>query len=253
MSDCIVTEKDSNILIVRLNRPEVRNAVDRETSEAISQTFDRLDDSGDLAVAVLTGQGGSFCAGMDLKAFARGELPYSERGFAGIARRPPRKPVLAAVEGFAVGGGFEVALACDLIVAGQDARFGLPEVKRGLTAAAGGLFRLPRRIPYHVAMECALTGNPISADRAYEVGLVNRVVPTGEALAAALQIARAIAANGPLAVVASKTVIVESQDWEQEGAFEMQEVVLGPVRSSADALEGALAFAEKRAPVWTGS
>jgi enoyl-CoA hydratase len=198
---------------------------------------------------VLTGAGGTFCAGMDLKAFVAGERPYvAERGFAGIVQGPPRKPIIAAIEGWALAGGFEIALACDLIVAARDARFGIPEVKRGLVAAGGALIRLPRRIPYHVAMELALTGDPIGAERAYELGIASRLTEPGEALATARELAATIAANGPLAIDATKRILVadETAEWERAGA------ISGPVFASEDAREGARAFAEKRAPVWRG-
>jgi len=174
------------------------------------------------------------------------------RGFAGITRRPPATPVIAAVEGYALAGGFEIALACDLIVASEEATFGLPEVTRGLVAGAGGLLRLPRRIPYHLAMEIALTGGHIPAGRLYEAGLINRMVPAGEALEAARALAAEVAANAPLALAATKRIIVESADWPSEEAFDRQDAIAGPVFTSADAREGAAAFAEKRPPVWRG-
>ncbi len=198
---------------------------------------------------MLTGDGGTFCAGMDLKAFVAGERSHVEgRGFAGIVQGPPRKPLIAAVEGWALAGGFEVALACDLIVAARDARFGIPEVKRGLVAAGGALIRLPRRIPYHLAMELALTGDPISAERAADLGIVSRLTEPGEALAAALQLARTIAANGPLAVDATKRLLVA----DEGDAWERQAEIVAPVFASEDAREGSVAFAEKRPPVWRG-
>jgi enoyl-CoA hydratase len=201
---------------------------------------------------VITGAGGNFCAGMDLKALAStGERPIVPvRGGFGIVERPPITPLVAAVEGFAVGGGFEIALACDLIVAASTARFGLPEVKRGQAAAGGGLVRLPRRIPYHIAMEVLLTGEPLPAERAHHLGLVNRLVDPGHALDAAVELASAIAANGPVAVRVSKRVAVESQDWPADESFVRQQALVDTVRSSEDAREGALAFVERRPPVW---
>jgi enoyl-CoA hydratase len=169
-------ESDGDVLVITIDRPEARNAVNLTVAEGIAAALDRLDSDAELRVGILTGAGGTFCAGMDLKAFVAGERPYvAERGFAGIVQGPPRKPIIAAVEGWALAGGFEIALACDLIVAARDARFGIPEVKRGLVAAGGALIRLPRRIPYHVAMELALTGDPVGAERAYELGIASRL------------------------------------------------------------------------------
>jgi enoyl-CoA hydratase len=190
---------------------------------------------------------------MDLKGFLAGDAPVVEgRGFGGIVQRPPAKPVIAAVEGYALAGGFELALACDLVVASEQAVFGLPEVRRGLVAGAGGLLRLPRRIPYHLAMEIALTGDRFSAGQMAEAGLVNRVVPPGQAIAAARELAQTVAKGAPLALAASKRVIVESADWAAGEAFDRQSTIIGPVFGSADAIEGAAAFAEKREPVWRG-
>ena len=254
MSDAaaVLTEERDGVLLVTLNRPEQRNAVNLAVAEGIAAALDRLDGSAELRVGVLTGAGKGFCAGMDLKAFVAGERPYVEgRGFAGIVRRPPAKPLIAAIEGFAVAGGFEVALACDLIVAARGARLGTPEVKRGLVAAGGALLRLPRRIPYHLAMELALTGDPIDAERGFEVGLVSRLAEPGEALAVALELAAAIAANGPLATAASKRILVEAPGWGEDELWERQAEIADPVRDSADAREGSLAFAEKRPPRWT--
>jgi enoyl-CoA hydratase len=202
---------------------------------------------------VITGAGRSFCSGMDLKAFVAGELPYAaDRGFGGIAERASAKPLIAAVEGFAVAGGLEVALSCDLIVAARGARLGIPEVKRSLVAAGGGLLRLPRVLPRNVAMEMALTGEPITAERGHELGLVNRLTEPGEALSAALELAEAIAQNGPLALAASKRILTESVDWPDTEFFARQQEITGPVVASEDAREGATAFAEKRPPVWKG-
>jgi enoyl-CoA hydratase len=242
-------EADGAVLVITIDRPEARNAVNLAVAEGIAAALERLDGDDGLRAGVLTGAGGTFCAGMDLKAFAAGERPHVEgRGFAGIVQRPPRKPLIAAVEGWALAGGFEVALACDLIVAARDARFGIPEVRRGLVAAGGALIRLPRRMPYHLVMELALTGDPIGAERASEVGIVSRVCEPGGALAAARELAAAIAANGPLAVDATKRVLVA----DEAGAWERQADIVAPVFASDDAREGARAFAEKRAPVWRG-
>ena len=249
MSAAVRAEAEGEVLVVTIARPEARNAVNLAVAEGIAAALDRLDGEDGLRVGVLTGDGGTFCAGMDLKAFVAGERSHVEgRGFAGIVQGPPRKPLIAAVEGWALAGGFEVALACDLIVAARDARFGIPEVKRGLVAAGGALIRLPRRIPYHLAMELALTGDPISAERAADLGIVSRLTEPGEALPAALQLARTIAANGPLAVDATKRLLVA----DEGDAWERQAEIVAPVFASEDAREGSVAFAEKRPPVWRG-
>lgn len=246
---------EGGVAVITLDRPEVRNAVDRPTAEAIASALDELEATDDIEVGVLTGAGGMFSAGMDLKAFsATGERPVSgRRGAFGIVERPPVKPLIAAVEGKALGGGFEIALACDLIVAATDAQFGLPEVKRGLVAAAGGVLRLPRRIPRGIAMEMVLTGEPISAQRAAELGLVNRVVPAGHTFDHATTLAAAIAANAPLAVRTGKRLVDESVDWPLAEAFTRQAPHTDTVRSSKDAEEGAKAFTEKRPPIWVGA
>jgi enoyl-CoA hydratase len=246
-------EADGELVVVTIDRPEARNAVNLAVAEGIAAAVDRLDGDDALRAGILTGAGGTFCAGMDLKAFVAGERPFvGDRGFAGIVQKPPRKPLIAAVEGWALAGGFEVALACDLIVAARDARFGIPEVKRGLVAAAGALLRLPRRIPYHLAMELALTGEPIGAERAAQVGIVSRLTEPGEAVAGARELAAQIARNGPLAVAASKRVVAAAADWPEAEAWERQAEITGPVFASEDAREGATAFAEKRDPVWRG-
>src|SRR5436305_12957223 len=202
----VLSEERGHVLGGTINRPEARNAVNAAVAEGMAAALDSLDADADPRVGIVTGAGGYFSAGMDLKAFASGEgSPYAgDGGFAGITQRAARKPLIAAVEGYALAGGFEVALACDLIVAARDARFGIPEVKRGLVAAAGGLLRLPRRIPYHLAMELALTGEPVDAPRARELGIVNRLVEPGEALASAHALAAQIARNAPLALSAAK-------------------------------------------------
>ncbi len=252
--DELLVEERGRVLVLTMNRPEARNAVSLTMARRIAEEMQRLDDRPDLSVAVITGTGGTFCAGMDLKGFARGERPVVEdRGFAGLVRRPPRKPLVAAVEGYALAGGFEIVLSCDLVVASREARFGLPEVQRGLTAAAGGLLRLHRRIPYHLAMELVLTGRMWPATEAADVHLVNRLSDPGGALEAALELADEVAANAPLALAASKQVMLASADWPLEEQFDRQEEYVDPVRRSADAKEGALAFVEKRDPRWTGS
>ncbi|MGY1810977.1 crotonase/enoyl-CoA hydratase family protein [Blastococcus sp. SYSU D00669] len=253
MSDEVLVEERDGVLVVSLNRPQARNAVNEALATAVAEAMERLDESPELRVGVITGTGGTFCAGMDLKAFVKGEHPVVEgRGFAGLVERPPAKPLIAAVEGYALAGGFEIVLACDLVVAAEGASFGIPEVKRSLVAAGGGLLRLPRRIPYHQAMELALLGNHVPAPRMHDFGLVNRLVPDGQALEAALQLAAEIAANGPLSLIASKRIVVESRDWTEDEAWAKQDAIARPVATSEDAREGATAFAEKRPPVWRG-
>lgn len=253
MSDEVLVEHADGVTLITINRPAARNAVNRAVSDGIAAALDEFETRKDLTVAIVTGAGGSFCAGMDLKAFVAGEHAFNrERGFAGITSRPPRKPVIAAVEGHALAGGCEIALACDMVVAAEDAQFGIPEVKRGLVAGAGGLIRLPRRIPYQVAMELALTGDPLTAPEAHRLGLVNRLTAPGGALDGARDLAARIAANGPMAVAATKEIIVASADWPADEAFARQESIVGPIFASADAREGAIAFAEKRPPKWKG-
>ena len=254
MSDqAVLTERREGVLLVTINRPEARNAINLAVAEGIGAALDELDADADLQVGVLAGAGKGFSAGMDLKAFVTGERPWvAGRGFAGIVRRAARKPLIAAVEGFAMAGGLEVALACDIIVAARGARFAVPEVKRSLVAAGGALLRLPQRIPYGVAMELALTGDPIDAERAYEVGLVNRLAEPGGAVDAALELAATIAANGPLALAATKTILEDARDWPESEFWDRQAPISDPVFASEDAREGATAFAEKRAPVWRG-
>jgi enoyl-CoA hydratase len=249
----VLNDRRERVLVITLNRPDQRNAVNAAVASGIAAAMDELDADPELSIGVLTGAGKGFCAGMDLKAFVAGESPYAgDRGFAGITCRAAVKPLIAAVEGFAVAGGLEVALACDLIVAARGARLGIPEVKRSLVAAGGGLLRLPRMLPRNVAMELALTGDPIGAERAHELGLVNRLADPGGALEAALELAAQIAQNGPLALAASKRILNESADWPDAEFFDRQGEIAGPVMASEDAREGATAFAEKRPPVWKG-
>jgi enoyl-CoA hydratase len=254
MSDqAILTEERDGILIITINRPDARNAVNGDVANGMAEALDRLDAEDDLRVGIVTGAGGYFSAGMDLKAFVQGQSPYAgDRGFAGITQRAAKKPLIAAVEGFALAGGFEIALSCDLIVASREARFGIPEVKRSLVAAAGALLRLPKRIPYHLAMELALTGEPISAERAHEIGIVNRLAEPGSALDAAIELANKIVKNAPLALMASKEILENAIDWTEAEGWAKQGEISGPVFSSEDAREGATAFAEKREPVWQG-
>lgn len=251
--ETIEVTESGRVLTVTLNRPEARNAVNLAMALEISRALDELDARDDLSVGIITGAGSTFCAGMDLKAFLAGERPSVEgKGFAGLVEAPPAKPLVAAIEGYALAGGFEIALACDLIVASREATFGLPEVKRSLVAAGGGLLRLPERIPYHLAMEWALTGRMVPAEEARDARLVTALTEPGEALAGALELAAAIAENGPLAVRATKQVIRSCRDWSTAEAFDRQRELSEPVRSSADAREGATAFREKRKPVWEG-
>jgi len=251
--NAVLTERRGRTLLITLNRPDARNAVNAALAQGVAAALDELDEDDDLSVGVLTGAGKGFSAGMDLKAFVAGESAWVDgRGFAGIVQGPPSKPLIAAIEGFAVAGGLEVALSCDLIVAASGAKLGIPEVKRSLVAAGGALLRLPRRIPYHVAMELALTGDPISAERAYELGLVNRVADAGASVDVALELAGAIEVNAPLALKASKQILIESPDWSLDEEFDRQAAISGPVFTSEDAREGATAFAEKRDPVWKG-
>jgi enoyl-CoA hydratase len=254
MTDEVLVEHEDGLVIITINRPQAKNAVNRAVSYGVCEAIDEMDRRDDLHLAILTGAGGTFCSGMDLKAFSRGEVTRVEgRGILGIAMTPPRKPLIAAVEGYALAGGFESALACDLLVASRTALFGLPEAKRGLAAAAGGLLRLPRLIPQRIAMELALTGEMVSAERLERYGLINALVEPGCALAEAKRLGRLILANAPLSVAASKRVIIEQRDWPIPEMFARQEEITGPVLRSNDAREGARAFAEKRPPKWSGS
>lgn len=249
----VLVERRGAVLLITINRPEQRNAVNKAVSDGIGAAIRELEGDPELTIGVLTGAGKGFCAGMDLAAFAKGELPFDpERGFAGMAQQRPSKPVIAAVEGFAVAGGLEIALCADLLVVASDAKLGIPEVKRGLVAAGGALRRLPERIPMGVAMEMALTGDPISAQRGYDVGLVNVVAEPGGALDAALALAERVAPNGPLAVAVSKQILLAQGDWTEAEYWDHGSAMAGPVLFSEDAREGATAFKEKRAPVWQG-
>ncbi len=253
MGNEVLTSAEDGVLTITLNRPEAKNAANRALAEGVAAAVDELEANDDLRVAILTGAGGTFCSGMDLKAFVTGELPQVEgRGFGGFTEYRASKPIIAAVEGYALAGGFELAISCDLIVAAEDSKFGIPEVKRGLAAAAGGLAKLPKQISSRIAMELALTGDFISAQRAYELGLINEVVASGGALEAAKALAARIAANGPLAIAASMQVVAAAQDWTTDEMMEKQNKILNPVFVSEDAIEGATAFAEKRAPNWKG-
>ena len=249
----VETEVDGATLIIAINRPAQRNAVNREVSLAIAEALDRLDADATFRVGILTGREGTFCAGMDLKAFIDGERPELEgRGFGGLTETPPKKPLIAAVEGYALAGGCELALACDLIVAGDDAWFGLPEATRGLVAGSGGLVRLPRRIPQAIALEYALTGARMDAATAHRWGLVNRITPSGGALSGARELAAQITANAPLSTLMTKRIVQESAHWPEAEIWDRQRPLTEAVLASQDAKEGARAFAEKRKPDWQG-
>jgi enoyl-CoA hydratase len=247
------TERTGSTLLITLDRPEARNAVNAATATALAAALDALEADPTLRADVLTGEGGTFSAGMDLKAALRGESPEAEgRGFGGLTEARPDKPLIAAVEGAAMGGGFELALACDLIVAAEDSRFGLPEVKRGLIAAGGGVIRLPKRIPHHLAMELLLTGEPVDGRRAGELGLANRVTAKGQAVAEALRLAEALTENAPLALAAVKRVVRAADGASDEEAFAFQRAEMKTLMASDDVREGMTAFAERRPPRWTG-
>jgi enoyl-CoA hydratase len=253
VSDEVLVERRDGVQVITINRPQAKNALNQAVAEGIAAAVDELDDSDELRVGVLTGAGGVFSAGMDLKAFLRGESPAIEgRGLCGITQTPPRKPLVGAVEGWALAGGFELLLACDLVVAAETARFGVPEVKRSLVAGAGAAVLLPQRVPFALALEMLLTGDPIDAARAAQIGIVNRLTPEGGALEGALALAAVIAENGPLAVAATKAIARGSSDWSFEDGWVRQAELMQPVFGSEDAREGATAFAEKRKPVWKG-
>ncbi|MFF4899753.1 crotonase/enoyl-CoA hydratase family protein [Streptomyces sp. NPDC001068] len=247
------TQRDGRTLLITIDRPRARNAVNASVAAGLASALDELESDPELRAGVLTGSEGNFSAGMDLKAALQGESPdVPGRGFGGVTEVDRQKPLIAAVEGWAVGGGFELALACDLIVASQDAHFGLPEVTRGLIAAGGGVIRLPRRIPYHLAMGVLLTGEPMTGRRAGELGLVNQVVPAGQAVAEALLLAERLAANAPLALAAVKEVVRAADGAPESEAFAAQSTVMKKLMATADVREGMTAFAERRAPQWTG-
>ena len=251
MSGPLLVTDRGPVRVLTLNRPQVCNAVDDALADAIASALAQLDDDSALRVGIITGTPPGFCAGMDLKAFARGERArIPGRGFAGLTRHPPRKPLIAAIEGFAVAGGLEIALACDLIVTACDATLGLPEPGLGIVAAAGGLLRLPARIPYHLATEMLLTGQPIDGARAAEIGLASRATEPGEALAAALELAARIASNSPAAIEVSKRLLPLATAHPNEEVWRAHDALAMPALESADAHEGATAFAEHRPPAW---
>jgi enoyl-CoA hydratase len=253
MSDEVLVERHGAVQVITINRPAARNALNRAVAVGIRDAVDELDATAELRAGVLTGAGGTFSSGMDLKAFLAGEVPsFPGRGLCGITQTPPRKPLVGAAEGWALAGGFELLLACDLVVAGTSARFGVPEVKRALVAGAGGALLLAQRVPRALALEMLLTGDPIDAPRAAAIGLVNRVVDEGQALPQAIELAERIAANGPLALIATKQIAAGGGDWPAEQRWDQMAALIGPVFTSQDAREGARAFAEKRPPVWQG-
>ncbi len=253
MSEEVLVTTENGVMTITMNRPEAKNAMNKNMSELIAAALDELDGNKDLRVGIITGAGGTFCSGMDLKGFLAGETPsVPGRGFGGLTEKPPAKPLIAAIEGYALAGGFELAISCDLIVAADSSKFGIPEVKRSLVAGAGGLIRLPDQVTPRIAMELALTGDFITAQRAYEIGLINQLCESGKALDGALALGERIAANGPLAVAASKKIISEYQTWPHDERWSRQGKIMAPVFTSEDAREGATAFAEKRAPNWQG-
>ncbi len=249
-------EPRDNIALVTLNRPEARNAISPEVSQAMAAVLDEIEADSSLRAVVLTGRGEVFSAGADLKVVAQGranDIARGKGGFAGIVTREFPKPIIAAVNGPALAGGFEIVLSCDLVVAADTARFGIPEVKRGLMAAAGGLIRLPQRVPLAIALELAMTGDPIDAERALALGLVNRVVPAGEVVEAALALARRIGENSPIAVRNSRQLVREATELSEAEGWKRTLELMMPVFESGDSIEGATAFAEKRPPVWRSS
>jgi enoyl-CoA hydratase len=253
VDDKVLVERRGAVQVVTINRPAARNALDAAVARSVAAAMDELDADDELRAGVLTGAGSTFSSGMDLKAFLRGESPaIPGRGLCGITQTPPRKPLVAAVEGWALAGGFELVLACDLVVAARSASFGVPEVKRSLVAAGGGALLLAQRVPRALALEMLLTGEPVTAERAAAMGLVNRVVEDGTALDAAVSLAEVIAGNGPLAVAATKEVVRAAPSWAPDEAWARQEQIVRPVFGSEDAREGSTAFAERRAPVWRG-
>lgn len=254
MSDELLVEREGRILIMRINRPEVRNAVNGAMARAIAAAVDELEADDSLSVGIIAGTDEVFSSGMDLRGFLSGDLPSIKgRGFAGLVERPPTKPLIAAVEGYALAGGCEIAIASDIVIAGESASFGLPEAKRGLVPTGGGALKLANQLPYHVAMELLLSGEALSAERAFHFGFVNRIAPDGKALEVALEMAQVLANNGPLAMEAIKRIVRESPDWPLDEAPKKQRAIATPVFESSDAREGARAFTERRVPEWSRS
>lgn len=252
-ADAVLTERRGALLLITLNRPEQRNAVNQAVADGVSAALDALDANAELRAGILVGAGDGFCAGMDLEAFRTEGRPHVKgRGFAGIVQRSAAKPLIAAIEGFAVAGGLEIALACDLIVAASNARVGLPEVRRGLVPTGGALLHLPRRVPYQLAMDLVLTGRLVEAEQLAPFGLVARTTPPGQALEIALALANDIARNAPLATAAAKAVLRDASQLHEEKAWARQAEHTDHVLCSQDAQEGARAFVEKREPAWQG-
>ncbi len=249
MSDEILLERRGRVLLITLNRPKAKNSVNAALADALVAATEQLDTDDELTIGILTGADGGFSSGMDLKAFASEGSPANFQTF---LENGSKKPLIAAIEGFALAGGLEIALTCDLLVAAKGVKIGIPEVKRGLLAAGGGLFRLPARINYGTAMELALTGDPIMSERAAEIGLINHLAEPGKALDVALELAERIAINAPLSVAASKQVIQESLGRSEAESWKAQDKFVKTIFTSADAREGAIAFAEKRTPEWKG-
>jgi enoyl-CoA hydratase len=256
MADEVLRERRGHVDILTINRPEARNAINGAVSQAMAGFMDELADDPDSWVVVITGSGEkAFSAGMDLKAFSSGEggaIMGASGGFGGLTQRDFPKPIIAAVNGSALAGGFEIMLSCDLVVAADHATFGIPEAKRGLIAGAGGLIRMPKRLPMALALELAMTGDPIDAERAYALGLVNKVVPADALMAEAVELAERIAANAPLAVRHSKRVMKLAAEVPESEGWAINTESVAVVFSSADAMEGPIAFAEKRPPNWQG-
>jgi enoyl-CoA hydratase/carnithine racemase len=249
----VLTEARGRVLLITINRPQAMNSINKATAEAMGEALDQLDDNRELSVGVITGTGKGFSAGMDLKGFASGEFPIAgDRGFAGIAQRSAHKPLIAAIEGFALAGGLEIALSCDIIVASREAKLGIPEVGVGLFAGAGALLRLPRRVGLGQSALLALTGKPISGEEGGRIGLVDRVTDAGNAVEEALALAETIADNAPLALAASKAVLVDGFTKPDAEFWQWQQAFFQEVFGSKDAIEGATAFAEKRKPNWQG-
>jgi enoyl-CoA hydratase/carnithine racemase len=249
-------ERQGATAVITLNRPEARNAISPEVSATMVGILDEIEADPELRTVVVTGNGEVFSAGADLKVVAQGragDIANVKGGFAGLVSRDFPKPIIAAVNGPALAGGCEIVLSCDLVVAADTSRFGIPEVQRGLMAAAGGLIRLPKRLPLAIALELAMTGDPIDADRALQLGLVNRVVPRDEVLPTALALAERIAANSPIAVRQSRKLVREAGELDEAAGWKRTNELMVDVFTSGDAIEGATAFAEKRPPVWRSS